>query len=77
MAQLSLQQELQRLAKRTPVLTETQAANVWAGTTGLELQAAINVACSTTALPIQQALNKKAGTSQLDAVHAASQIPTP
>lgn len=69
---LELVQELNRLAGTTD-LTETLAANVWAGTEGLEFCQAVNVACSTTTTcEVVVALNFAAGTVGLPEPLAAS-----
>lgn len=75
-----LQGELLRLAKRTD-LSEVGAANVWAGTSGLDLLGALNAKAGNT-LPtnwrdLDGVCNQLAGTTGLAAPGALSRIPTP
>jgi hypothetical protein len=61
-----------------PTQEEQQAANTWAGTTGLELVAALNVEAGN-ALPnyreLAGVLNQLAGTTGHDVDEAAARIP--
>lgn len=50
------------------------AANIWAGTSGLDLKGALNVKAGTSGLAIQGALNVLAGTSGLGENEAAARI---
>lgn len=79
------QAELNRLANggtypaRTAFLAEQGAANVWAGTTGLGLVAALNKKVDPTRQPsaykgLSRVCNELAGTSGLSAVDALRSI---
>lgn len=65
-------------ASGLPTLEDAGAANVWAGTTGLELVGALNVKALNT-LPnyreLAGVLNQLAGTSGLEVDGAAAAIP--
>ena len=50
------------------------AANIWAGTSGLDLKGALNIKAGTSGLAIQGALNVLAGTSGLGENEAAARI---
>lgn len=72
----TLQSALQRLSGTT--LDAQGAANVWAGTTGLELLGALNTKAGNPRgswLGLLGVLNQLAGTTGLDADGAASRIP--
>lgn len=61
-----------------PTLEGTGAANVWAGTTGLEMVHALNVKSGRTLpafLDLAGILNELAGTSGFDVNEAAARIP--
>lgn len=66
------------LVNDLPTRTDVDAANVWAGTTGLALVGALNVKALNT-LPnyreLAGVLNQLAGTTGLGVDEAASQIP--
>lgn len=66
------------LVNRVPTLDRTGAANVYAGTTGMDLVGALNVAAGRTSRSdykdLAGVLNELAGTTGLDAAGAASQI---
>ena len=66
------------LVNDLPTLADAGAANVYAGTTGLEVVGALNVAAGNT-LPnyreLAGVLNQLAGTTGLGVDEAASQIP--
>jgi hypothetical protein len=67
---------MRRLSGTT--LLPTGAANVWAGTTGLELVGALNTKAGNARgswLPLQAVVNQLAGTSNLPVAAAARQIP--
>ena len=51
-----------------------QAANIWAGTVGLDLLAALNVKNGTTGLGFNAVCNALAGTADLDAQDALSKL---
>jgi hypothetical protein len=72
----SLQSALRRLTGST--LDAQGAANVWAGTTGLDLLGALNTKAGNARgswVGLNAVLNQLAGTTGLDAVGAASRIP--
>jgi hypothetical protein len=72
----TLQSALQRLSGTK--LDAQGAANVWAGTTGLDLLGALNTKAGNARgswRGLNGVLNQLAGTTGLDADRAASQIP--
>lgn len=73
---LEVQGELNRLAK-TSGQGEALAANLYAGTTGLETVAALNAKALKSGLDMQGVANALAGTSGLGVAEALSRIPTP
>lgn len=50
------------------------AANIWAGTSGLDIKGALNVKAGTSGLAVQGVLNQLAGTSGLGENEAAARI---
>jgi hypothetical protein len=76
-AGMTLTWHLNRLAKTNFTYSARKAANIWAGTSGLDLKGALNAKAGTSGYGIARALNIIAGTTNLTAQDAASRIPTP
>ena len=75
----TLQYHMNRLAgtlnsSNVPRYDAQGAANLYAGTSGLDIKGALNIAAGTTGLEIQGALNKLAGTTGLGENEAAARI---
>lgn len=76
---MEIQGELNRLAK-TEGRGEAAAANIYAGTSGLEIVGALNVKAGNTFpiyLDMQGVANQLAGTTGLGVAAALAAIPTP
>lgn len=58
-----------------PTVEAQLAANIWAGTTGLDLVGALNAEAGTTGLELAGVLNELAGTTGLEVDGAAASIP--
>lgn len=63
------------LVNDEPTVEAQLAANVWAGTTGLDLVGALNVKALTTGLELAGVLNTLAGTTAFEVDEAAARIP--
>lgn len=63
------------LVNDEPTVEAQRAANVWAGTTGLDLVGALNVKAATTGLELAGVLNVLAGTTGFEVAEAAARIP--
>jgi hypothetical protein len=75
----TLQYHMNRLAgtldsSNVPRYDAQGAANLYAGTSGLDIKGALNAKAGTSGLEIQGALNKLAGTSGLGENEAAARI---
>jgi hypothetical protein len=62
-------------ASDLPTVEAQLAANIWAGTSNLDLIGALNAKAGTTGLGLNGVLNVLAGTTGFDAPEAAARIP--
>lgn len=58
-----------------PTVEAQRAANIWAGTTALDLVGALNAKAATTGLELAKVLNTLAGTTTFEVDEAAARIP--